>query len=382
MSRIKELLELGSGDVIGNALTAIFWFYLASQIDPNNYGELHWFLSIAAMLSSVASIGNITTLTVYISKQIPIQSTLNFISLIFSAFLSVIVIIFFPSFFIIDSGILLVAYVINTLVIGDILGRKKFKDYTIFTISQKGLTLVIGIFFFYLFGYESIIFAIIISYIMHYKRLISLVKKIKIDYELLKTKKEYIFNNYISFSILSSTLGAGQIDKIIIAPLMGYTILGNFSLGMQIISILLMISNIFYKYTLSHDASESDTKKLKITLIIISIIISMTVFFFGPNLIIMFFPNYIELEKSIGVLSLIIIPATVGLMIQSKILAAEKSRIILLNSIVTFVALFASLVVLAPMFGMIGIAFSLLISQCLRVIILGISILNLNFFKK
>ena len=78
LKKIRELVTLGSGDIIGTGLSAIFWFFLASKIEPNAYGELQWFIAIAGILSSVALIGNVSTITVYVSKKIPIRSTLNF----------------------------------------------------------------------------------------------------------------------------------------------------------------------------------------------------------------------------------------------------------------------------------------------------------------
>ena len=88
LQRIKELVTLGSGDVIGSVLSAIFWFYLASQIKPDAYGEIHWFLSIAGFFSYMAMFGTLNTITVYTAKNIKIQSTLYLISLIASIVLS------------------------------------------------------------------------------------------------------------------------------------------------------------------------------------------------------------------------------------------------------------------------------------------------------
>ena len=75
LQRIKELVTLGSGDVIGSVLSAIFWFYLASQIKPDAYGEIHWFLGIVGIFSYVALFGTLNTITVYSAKNIKIQST-------------------------------------------------------------------------------------------------------------------------------------------------------------------------------------------------------------------------------------------------------------------------------------------------------------------
>ena len=72
LKKIKELITVGSGDLIGTSLSAGFWFFLASQIEPSEYGELQWFIALAGIISSVALIGNVSTITVYVSKNIPI----------------------------------------------------------------------------------------------------------------------------------------------------------------------------------------------------------------------------------------------------------------------------------------------------------------------
>ena len=79
MKDIKNLTNIGLGDIIGNGVTAGFWFYLAILISPANYGELHYFISIAGIISYVVLFGSQNTITVYVAKKIPIQSTFNFI---------------------------------------------------------------------------------------------------------------------------------------------------------------------------------------------------------------------------------------------------------------------------------------------------------------
>jgi len=102
IEKIKNIAAVSSGDILGSAMSAVFWFYLASQIDPISYGEIFWFLGIAGIFSTIAMFGTINTITVYSAKKIQIQSTLNFISLSASVILSLIVIVLFPSFFTID----------------------------------------------------------------------------------------------------------------------------------------------------------------------------------------------------------------------------------------------------------------------------------------
>ena len=77
LQKIKELATLGTGEIAGSALSAIFWFYLASQIEPEAYGQIHWFLGIAGFCSYLAMFGTLNTVIVYTAKKIQIQSCLR-----------------------------------------------------------------------------------------------------------------------------------------------------------------------------------------------------------------------------------------------------------------------------------------------------------------
>ena len=65
MSNIKkkifELSTIGVTDGAGAAIAAVFWFYIASQLGPENYGELTYLISIAALVSGIALFGSHTS---------------------------------------------------------------------------------------------------------------------------------------------------------------------------------------------------------------------------------------------------------------------------------------------------------------------------------
>ena len=365
LQKIKELVTLGSGDVIGSVLSAIFWFYLASQIKPDAYGEIHWFLSIAGFFSYMAMFGTLNTITVYTAKNIKIQSTLYLISLIASIVLSLMVIIVFPGFYEIDSAVILIAYVINTLAVGDLLGRKLYSAYSKYVLVQKGLTLGLGLIFFYSFGYESILFALGLSYVFYVKRIFMVFRTQKINFNLVKERLGFITNNYIMLNVV---LLNGQIDKLIIAPLLGFALLGNYSLALQGVGILLIFSSIFYKYILPQDSSRKNTGNLKIFGILVSIPISLVGIFLGPILIEEFFPKYIETVDAIQIMSLVIVPTIIALIFESQFLGSEKSRVVLIGNAISTVILISGMVVLGLNFGIIGLAWSLVLATSTKTI--------------
>jgi len=363
LKKIKDISSVGIGDVFGTCMSAVFWFYLASQIEPSSYGEIHWFLGIASLFSGIALFGTTNTLTVYTAKKIQIQSTLNFISLIASAILSLIVILVLPSFYTIDIGIILIAYVINALAVGDILGRKQYSNYTKYTFIQKGLTLGLGLLFFYLFGYESIIFALALSYILHFKRIISVFREIKLNFKLVKPRFEFIINNYL-MSIVA--ISSGQVDKIVVAPLLGFAILGNYNLAIQAINIMLIVPSIFYKYLLPQESTGIKNKKPKILIICLSILITISGIVLAPILISEFFPKFNDAVDAIRIMSIVVIPTTISVILESEFLGKEKSRIVIISTGIMLASLVVGMIVLGSMMGIEGIAYSLVIANTLK----------------
>jgi len=357
---IRDISTIGGADIFGTVMSAVFWFYLASQIEPSSYGEIGWFLGIAGLFSGIALFGTANTITVYAAKKTQIQSTLNFISLSASVILSFIVIVLFPSFYTVDVGIILIAYVINTLAIGDLLGRKQYANYSKYNLVQKGLTLGLGVSFFYLFGYEAIIFALALSYVLHFKRIFSIFKEMRINFSLIKPRIGFIGNNYF-MSILAVT--SGQVDKIVVAPLLGFAILGNYSLAVQVVGVMLILPNVFQKYLLPQESTGVKNRKPKILVIIFSVLITILGIFVAPILINEFFPKFTEAVDAIKIMSIVVIPTTISLIIESEFLGKEKSRIVLVGTAILMTSLIIGMIVLGSLMGIEGVAYSLVIAQ-------------------
>ena len=44
----KDLASIGFANIVGSGISAIFWLYIAAVIEPEQYGEIHYFIAIAA----------------------------------------------------------------------------------------------------------------------------------------------------------------------------------------------------------------------------------------------------------------------------------------------------------------------------------------------
>ena len=175
---------------------------------------------------------------------------------------------------------------------------------------------------------------------------------VKIDFSLLKKNKEFIVNNYVTQ--LSGGF-RGQIDKIIIAPLLGLGLLGNYALTLQIYAMLIIISTISFKYFLSQDSSGISSKNLKKIIIFSSVIISICGIVFLPLIIEMLFPNFVDVIDAIKIISIAVIPTTITMIITSKLLGDLKSRYVLIVRMISTVTMIIGFILFGPIFGLMGL---------------------------
>ena len=360
LSDLKGLASIGFADLVGSGATAFFWFFIASQLSSDSYGEIHYYLGIAGIAQIISLLGNSNVLIVYAAKNIKIISTLFFISLIAGFFSSLIVIILLTR---LDVALLIFGYIIMDLSTGVLLGRKLFRKYSTFILLQKLLTVILGILFYFIFGEESIIFALVLSYLPYIIIVGKELRKEKIIFSQLKQRKGFIINNYV-MNVSGSF--SGQIDKIIIAPLLGFELLGNYALALQFFVVLMMFSSIVYKYILSQDSSGNENKNLKKGTLLISILIAIISSIFLPVVIPQLFPQYIDTIDAIQIISFSVIPSTIVVIYSSKFLALEKSKYVLISKIFANIIMITGFIILGPIFGIIGLAITLIISTSIE----------------
>lgn len=371
----KGFFTIGIGDIFGNIISAGFWFILAALMSPNDYGNLHYLLAIAGMGQIFSLISPSNTLIVYSGKKIPIQSTLILFSILLG-FVSAIIITFQSNR--IDVIILMFGFMFIEITSGILLGEKKYFAYSKYLLLQKICLFVLGLSFFHIFGLDGIILGISLSYFVFIKIIISEIKKYKINLSLLNDKKGFIVNNYLL--ILSGSMGS-QIDKFIIFPILGNKILGEYSLSLQMLIILTLISGISFKYFLSQDSRNENNAFSKKIIILLSVGIAIFGSLILPLIIPIFFSSYTNSIDAIRILSWTVVPETIQLILSSKLLGLERSKYVLISNITSTVFLILGFVLLGPIYGIIGLSIVLLISTIIQVLILiyGLKKLSINF---
>lgn len=362
--KFKSLLKLGIADIGGTAITAVFWFFLASMIKPSEYGEISYYIAIAALAAAFVGIGTTNTISVYVSKNIKIESTLYFLSLVLSIVASFIIII---TFYKIDIVFLIFGFVIHALATGEIIGKKAFFTYTKFTLIQKIGTLVLGLLFYWIMGVEGILYALAISYAIFSIIIIKQFRNSKVDFKLLKNRTQFIFENYIHRIVDRART---NLYEIIIVPILGFAILGNFSLAMQFVSLAFLGSAVVFKYTLPDDARGKKNRRLKFYTIILSISITIIGIITLPMVLPIFFPEYTEIVDPIRIIIISVIPLTITNIFMSEYLGNEKSRRILISRLISLSTFIILTIVLGSEFGITGLTIAYLISVTVETICL------------
>ena len=363
-SGLKGLTTIGISDIIGNVISVVFWFYMASLLGAEEYGQVSYFIAIGGIVSTISLTGAANTLTVYTAKNIKIESTIYIISLIITSISAIVISVIFY-----NLGI--IAYVFGAVIFGlgssEILGKKMYKSYSKYVIAQKLLMVGLAIGFYHLIGINGLVLGLGLAFLPYTFRVYRGFKETKIDFSLLRKHYGFITNNY---ALTLSTIFSGQLDKIIIVPILGFAILGNYQLGIQLLAILEMLPAIIFKFILPHDATGNPNKKLKKIMILSSVSLAVIGITVSPVIIPIFFPKFIHTIQIFQIVSLSIIPSTIGLTLISKFLGLGKNKFVLISSIIYSAIQIILILSLGKLYGVNGIATAFVISVSIQTIIL------------
>ena len=361
-SKFRDLSLYSVGTLVTNGIGGIFWLYMASLLGTEGYGEVSYLISIGIMAGTVSLAGMSNLLIIYGAKNIKIQSTVFLIGLISSGIVASIV------FFIVNSDITIslyiIGYVIFTLVTAELIGQKLFSKYSKIVIIQKIILVVFSIVLYHIIGLQGIMLGIAISFLFFIIFIYKTFRKIKINFSILKNKYKFSIN---SFLLDISGAFNGSLDKIIIAPILGFSLLGNYQLGLQFIGLLYLIPGMLFSYALSHDASGNSTKLVKKMIIGISILFSVLSIILSPILLPILFPQFTEAIVVIQIMSVSIVPSAIASTYISKYLGSENSKIVIIGSALYLSAQIISIIILGNIYGLNGVALSVVISSIVHV---------------
>ena len=182
---LKDISTIGAASIAGSGISAIFWIYLAVLMGAENYGELAFYISIASVATSISFIGGPAAITVLVAKKIKIESTIYFLSITASIISGIVLYIAFTN---IGLSIYVLGAVIYNLSVSELLGRKRYREYSIYFTLQKILFVILALVLYYVIGPEGVLIGIGLSFMPFLIQIYSGFKNYNISFQLLKTK--------------------------------------------------------------------------------------------------------------------------------------------------------------------------------------------------
>ena len=352
---LRSVTTIGSSNIIGSAITAVFWILIAGIIGADSYGELSYFLAIIGISSVIVNYGGGYAMQVYTAKGVKIESSLYFLGIITSTVAAITLFLIFENLGVSISVVGIVAF---NFILFETLGKKLYKKYFKIFVTQKILFVISASVFYLAFGPEGILIGYGVSMLLFSQIIYKSFKNNKVDFLIIKERAKFLSHIYLAD--LSAT-ARNHIDKLIIAPLLGFSLLGNYFLGLQVLALMLIIPNIVFKYTLPEDSSGESTGKIKILTIIISFFVALAGIFLAPLVIPIVLPDYASAVDLIPILSLVLIPRTISILLASSFLGQENSKYVVIGNVITFSVLVISIFSLAELFGINGVAFAYVI---------------------
>ena len=361
---LRSISQIGAATAGGNAIAAFFWIYMADLMGQEDYGELGYLLSIAAIASTISIVGGQWTMSVYTAKGVRIESSLYFISIITSTVTAIVLYFLFEN---VGMGVYVIGVVIFNLFVAEILGKKRYKTYSKIFFLQKIILVILAILLYYILGAEGVLLAYGISFLVFTSRIISTLRNHEFNFGLLRQRFKFWMFNYI---IQLSNSARAQIDILLIGPLFGFTLVGNYFLSLQVVGLFLILPLIIFKYTLPQDSSGSSTKQIKIIAIVASIVFALLGIFVAPEVILFALPEYADTVELIPLLSLAIIPRTVTTMLMSEFLGKENNMHLLVGNLIAFSIVVLGILYLPEYFDIMGLAIAYILSVTIQTIYL------------
>ena len=257
-------------------------------------------------------------------------------------------------------------FVLFQLVTSKILGTKNYRKLTYFVISQKLILLITGLIFFKIFGINGVIIGMTISLFPYSIVIIKELKQNRINLKILKDKFHFITTSYVQ-----TLIGAlySSLDKILILPLFGYAVLGEYALGLQFLTILMVIPEILRKYLLPNDSTGYKNIRLRFYAILFSAVISILGYFASPILVSLFFPKFELSMNIIQILSLNVFPNTIMYTYWTRFVAQERNRSTIIVSSCKTSTFVIGILLVSKDYGIIGITFVILIASIITALV-------------
>jgi O-antigen/teichoic acid export membrane protein len=359
-SSFKNFSYISIGRIVGVALQASFYLLFAFLLEPESYGQLNYIIALAGTFALVSRFGINYTITVYRAKQkSDLSDQLNTLFLVTTSAGALILLS-------IDlyAALLSLALSFFSMNQHNLLGLKKYKKFMLNTFLKNVLIVTIPVLLFFVLEIPGILLGMVISNLLGSIPLFKMFN-IKSFFELKNHIRVLIHN----FGVEASIALPRMVDKLLIAPLFGFFIVGIYQFNMQILFAIELLPTALYFFLLSEESSGVIHRKLTYFVILGSVLISSITIILAPVFVNEFFPKYSEGVFSLQILVLSIIPLSISSVFTAKLQAQESTRIGL-SAPVRIFTLLAFIALLGEYYGLVGLSIAVLLSIIINTVFL------------
>jgi O-antigen/teichoic acid export membrane protein len=361
-TKIKDIITLGSANILAAAINGIFWYSLALIMGKPEFGEISFLLSIAYVGLAFSNIGISSTITIYEAKKENVFFPLFVLGIFLSIIAAIIGSLITNNFLV---GLVIIGSLIFSIMQSMHNSKQQYWTFSWNILLRRTLSIIFAIALYPILGIEGILLGYFIGTIPGFKAFYMLIKSDRTSFRILKSKIRFMLNTFIS-GLMVILFWWG--DKLVIGPVFGYIALSNFQIASQYLFFLNTIPAAFLVFFMPKDSIGQKNKKMKIFSILISGIISIFSIISIPFLINYLLPEYNESIFLIQIMSIGIIPLAISSILESNFLGMGNSKWVVLGSIIQTGTYLSLLVVLGHEIGLIGISISFLLAICSRAI--------------
>lgn len=359
----KDLMYVSFGNLFYAGFGALLWFFLATQMPANLYGSLNYSISIAAIFTAIGLMGFDSTLTTFLAKgvkKIGIESA--YLVLLAGIALSIFLQIVFDS---LSLNLAFLGMLFFSLSTAELLGRHKYKEFMYVMVAERTISLFSVPILFWAFGVEGALYGYAISYLPLCYRFVLSLNRFNFRFSTVLRYRNFFFHSY---GLGLSKTFVYMSDKLLIMPIFGLYILGQYQFGIQMLTALSMIPLILYNYLLPQYAGDTNRnlRKLESAGILVSIMLTIVTMAIVPSLIDFLFPLFKEAIIPTQVVVLAGIPLTITAICNSSLMAREKSSYVMLAALIFLSIQYSLLLVLGNIYGLLGLSFATLIAATIH----------------
>ncbi len=365
---------VGIGNLISGVIGGIFWLVLAAFVPVTEYGQLNYYISLGTILSIVSLLGLSLTVMTFLPKgNLLLKRQADFLVLVSSSIMVLSVWAFSQNY---SLALMCLGMIFFTMTNAQVLGAKEFRTFPLLAIGQRISQFALSLAFYLILGIDGLFLGYALSLLLFSYKFIKDLLHLRaqelsgkygdgnksfssIRLGAVKEKSRFIMHAYMTSVAQSMT---SYSDKLLIAPVFGFTMLGMYQLGFQFLMFLAVIPISLTQYLIPREAAGMGNSKLKKIGIILAIAVASVSYFLIGSMIELLLPSYSEAIPAAQIMVLAIVPMTINAIINAKLLGSERSFPVVLGSGVYVSLLFILFYVFGTNLGLIGLSVALVVA--------------------